>query len=121
MRCSGTLQGLAIAEAVSRRLPNAAAWVGHMGFVMDKVELVQIASEYFGFPSQFSFHQMLHTHLSSVARTIGQLVADVRSGLRLTPLHETKKKNCVLQSGPHSYLHITERGLTVELTEWLRS
>jgi hypothetical protein len=29
---------------------------GHMGFVVDKVALRQVFSEYFGFPFQFSFH-----------------------------------------------------------------
>jgi hypothetical protein len=61
--------------------------------MVDKVALGQVFSEYFGFPCQFSFHQMLHTdHLSSEAGTIGQVVADVPSGLSLTPPQETKKK-----------------------------
>jgi hypothetical protein len=64
---------------------------GHVGFVVDKVALKQVFSEYFGFPCQFSFHQMLNTHLLSGAGTIGQLVADVPSGLSLTPPHEMKK------------------------------
>jgi hypothetical protein len=38
---------------------------GHMGFVVGKVTLGQVFSENVGFPCQFSFHQMLHTHLSS--------------------------------------------------------
>jgi hypothetical protein len=55
-------------------------------FVVDNVALGQVFSEYFGFPCPFSFHRLLHTHhLSSVAGTIGQLVADVPSGLSLTP------------------------------------
>jgi hypothetical protein len=60
---------------------------GHVGFVVEKVVLGQIISEYWGFPCQFSFHRLLHTHhhLSSGAGTIGQLVADVPSGLSLTP------------------------------------
>jgi hypothetical protein len=58
------------------------------GFVLSKT--VRVSSEYFGFSCQFSFHQMLHTHLSAGAGTTGQLVADVPSGLSLTPLHETK-------------------------------
>jgi hypothetical protein len=68
---------------------------GHVGFVVDKVALGQVISEYFGFPCQFSFHRMLHIHhhLSSGAGTIGQLVADVPSGLSLIPPEETKKKN----------------------------
>jgi hypothetical protein len=43
-------------------------------FVMDIVALVQVFSEYFGFPCQFSFYQFLHNHhhLSSGAGTIGQ-------------------------------------------------
>jgi hypothetical protein len=53
------------------------------------VELGQVFSEYFGFPYQFSFHQMSHTHLPSGAGTIGQLVAGVSIGLSLTLPHET--------------------------------
>jgi hypothetical protein len=63
-----------------------------VGFVVDKAALGQVFSEYFGFPCRFSFHQMLHTHLSSVANTTGQLVADVPSGLSLTQPQKTKKK-----------------------------
>jgi hypothetical protein len=64
-----------------------------VGFVGDKVALGQVFSEYFGFLCQFSFHRLLHTHhLSSGAGKIGQLVADVPSGLSLTPPQEKKKK-----------------------------
>jgi hypothetical protein len=46
---------------------------GHVGFVVDKVALGQIFSEYFGFPCQSSFHRLLHNHhRSSGAGTIGQ-------------------------------------------------
>jgi hypothetical protein len=34
----------------------------HVGFVVDKVVLGQVFSEYFCFPSQTSFHQFLHHH-----------------------------------------------------------
>jgi hypothetical protein len=84
-------EGRAIAQALSRRLPTAKARVrGHVGFVLDKVALGQVFSEYFGFPYQFSFHRLLHIHhhLPSGAGTIGQLVADVPSGLSLTPPQE---------------------------------
>jgi hypothetical protein len=55
--------------------------------------LGQVFSEYFGFPCQFSFHRLLHTHhLSSGAGTIGRVLADVPGGLSLTPPQETKKK-----------------------------
>jgi hypothetical protein len=60
-----------------------------VGFVVDKVALELVSSEYFGFPCQFSFHQMFHIHLSSGAGTVGKLLADVPSGLSLTPPHET--------------------------------
>jgi hypothetical protein len=64
-----------------------------MGFVVDKVALVQVFSEYFGFPCQFSFHRLLPTHhLSSGAGTVGQLLADITRGLSLTRPQETKKK-----------------------------
>jgi hypothetical protein len=87
----------AIAQAVSRRIPRRRTRFeprsGHVGFVVDKVALGRVFSEYFGFPCQFSFHRLLHTHqLSSGAGTTGQLVADVPSGLSLTPPRETKKK-----------------------------
>jgi hypothetical protein len=50
---------------------------------MDKVALEKVLSEYFGFPCQFSFYRLIHTHqhLSSGAGTIGKSVADVQSGL----------------------------------------
>jgi hypothetical protein len=51
-----------------------------VGFVADKVALGQIFSEYFGFPCQFAFHQLLHNshhHFSSEAGKIGQLAAAV--------------------------------------------
>jgi hypothetical protein len=59
-----------------------------VGFVVDKVALAQIFSEYFRFPCQSSFHQTIHnhSHLSSGAGTIGQLVAAVPSRLSFTPL-----------------------------------
>jgi hypothetical protein len=63
---------------------------GHVKFVVKNVALRQVFSECFGFPCQFSLHQMVHTHISSGAGTIGQLVVDVLSGLSLTPPQEIK-------------------------------
>jgi hypothetical protein len=61
--------------------------------VVDNVALGQVFSEYFGFLFQFSFHRLLHIHhLPSEARTISQAVADVPSGLSLTPPQELIKK-----------------------------
>jgi hypothetical protein len=58
-----------------------------VGFVVDKVALGQVFSEYFGFPCHSSFHQLLHNHphLSSGAGTIGQKWPQYK-GLSPTPL-----------------------------------
>jgi hypothetical protein len=53
--CDGPWNGRATAQAVSRWLPTAAMW-------WDKLTLGQVFSEYFGFPCQSSFHQLLHNH-----------------------------------------------------------
>jgi hypothetical protein len=59
-------KGRAVAQAVSRWLPTAAARVrvraGMWGFVVDKAALGQVFSEYFSFPCQSSFHQFIHHH-----------------------------------------------------------
>jgi hypothetical protein len=57
-------------------------------------------SKYFGFPCQFSFHRPLYTHqhLSSGAGTIGQIAADVPSGLKSDPSPKTLKKVGALSS-----------------------
>jgi hypothetical protein len=46
----------------------------HVGFVVEKVALGHLFSEYFCFPCPSSFHQFHHNHhhLSSRAGTIGQ-------------------------------------------------
>jgi hypothetical protein len=76
------------------RRPGFEPRSSNVGFMVNKVGLGQVFSQYFGFPCQFSFHRMLHTQhpLSSGAGTIGQTVANVPSGLSLTPPQETKKK-----------------------------
>jgi hypothetical protein len=63
----------------------------HVGFVVDKVDLGQVSSEYFGFSCQFSLHI---THSSSIFQGCysRQLVADVPSGLSLTPPQEKNVK-----------------------------
>jgi hypothetical protein len=67
-------RGLAIAEAVSRWLPTAAARVRgrvwQVGFVVGKVASGHVFSEYFGFPCQNrSFHQLLHHHHNHPVQT----------------------------------------------------
>jgi hypothetical protein len=77
--------------AVSRRLPSAAARIQsqsrHLGFVVDKVALGQVSSEYFSIPCQFSFHRLhdIQHHPSTGAGTVGKIVADIPSELSLTP------------------------------------
>jgi hypothetical protein len=70
------------------KVPEALPWFsrleygsGNVGFVVDKVALGQVFSEYFGFLCRL-FH---NHHLSSGAGTIGQTVASVPSRLSLTP------------------------------------
>jgi hypothetical protein len=60
---------------------------GRVEFIEEKVAMGKLFSDYFRFPRKFSFHRLLHTHyhLSSIDSTIDQIVADVPSGLSLTP------------------------------------
>jgi hypothetical protein len=62
------IQGRAIAQAVSRRLPTAAARVQILVWSCGilwwtKVALGQVFSENFGFLCQSTFHLLLHNHL----------------------------------------------------------
>jgi hypothetical protein len=69
-----------------------------VGFVVDKVALGQVFSEYFGFPCQFAFHRLLQIHhLSSGAGTIGKLLAEEPSGPSLNPQETNKKKRKTLK------------------------
>jgi hypothetical protein len=61
-----------------------------VGFVVDKVALEQVSSEYIC-PAQFSFHRMFFVHLSSEVSTEALAVTDVPGGLSLTQLHELNK------------------------------
>jgi hypothetical protein len=60
LRSKSVTKCRAMAQAVSRRLPITALGFDprsdHVGFVVDKVALGKVFSEYFGFPCQFSFH-----------------------------------------------------------------
>jgi hypothetical protein len=60
------LPGRAIDQVVSCWLPTAATWVRarvwQVGFMVEKVALEQVFSEYFGFPCQSLFQQILHHH-----------------------------------------------------------
>jgi hypothetical protein len=56
------LYGRAISQAVSLWLPTAAARVWQVAFVLNKMALGQVFSEYFGFSCQSLLHQILHHH-----------------------------------------------------------
>jgi hypothetical protein len=81
----------AIAQEVSRWRPTAAARVRYLvwssGICCGQSGAGQDFSEYFGFPCQYSFHQLLHNHrhLSSGDGTIGQKWPQYK-GLSPTPL-----------------------------------
>jgi hypothetical protein len=104
--CFRTLSGIDITCVLARSrllvasrqappwLPGFQLRSGHVSSVVDTVALGQVFSEYFRFPYQFSFYQMLQTHLSFGAGTIGQLVADVTSAL--SQPHHTKNKRKLL-------------------------
>jgi hypothetical protein len=64
-----------------------------VGFVVDKVALGQVFSEYFGFTCQSSFHEILHHH-NHPGQVQGHSVADMPSGPSLdsTPHYANLKK-----------------------------
>jgi hypothetical protein len=67
-----------------------------VGFVVDKVALGQVFSEFFGFPCQFSFHQLLHNHRSSWAGTIlplDKLDGDITSTVEVSSLNNLRINN----------------------------
>jgi hypothetical protein len=61
-----------------------------VGFVVDKMALEKVFSEYFGFPWQALYLLHIH-HLASATGTVGQIVVGVPSGLSLTASEETVK------------------------------
>jgi hypothetical protein len=63
--------GRAIVTGFPPRRPGFDPKSGHVVFLVGKVALEQVFSEYFGFPRQFSLHRLLHTHLSTGAGAVG--------------------------------------------------
>jgi hypothetical protein len=51
-----------LAAGFPSRQPGFDPGSSQVGFVVDKVALGQVFSEYFGIPCQSSFHQLLHNH-----------------------------------------------------------
>jgi hypothetical protein len=91
-----------------------------VGFVVDKSALVQVFSEYFGFPCQ-SFYRLHYTHhhpSSSGARIIGHLVATATVDLvPLHPMKQTKKKNSVEEDPESGLQHMTDENIINAATE----
>jgi hypothetical protein len=85
-----------------------------VGFVVDKVALGQVFSEYFGFPCQFSFHQILHHHNHPGQATIGQSVTAVPSGPSWNP-PPTKR---ITKKSQLSFLCIAVQ--PVQLKTWIK-
>jgi hypothetical protein len=78
------------------RQPGFESRSGHVRFVVDKVALGQVFSEYFDFLCQFLFHRLLHIyHPSCRAGTKGHLVADVPSESYPTPRKKGKPLNMI--------------------------
>jgi hypothetical protein len=86
--CKGCATAQMLVAGFKLQKPSFDPRSGHVRSVVNKVALGQVFSEYFGFPCQFFYHQMLHTHLSSRGDTTGQLVTDVPSGLNIAPPHK---------------------------------
>jgi hypothetical protein len=53
-----------------------------VGYVVEKVAQAQVFSKYFGFPCQFSFHQVIRSHVSPGAGIAGQSVSNVLGGFK---------------------------------------
>jgi hypothetical protein len=94
---------------------------GQVTFVVDKVALGQVFSEYFSFPCQSSFHQLLHNHphLSPGASTIGQKWPQYK-GLSPSPLAIKKIVTSVI-CGTTDHKHATWESLVstqLSVTSW---
>jgi hypothetical protein len=61
-----------------------------VGFVVDKMALGQVFSEYFGFPYQSSFHQLTITLINHLGLYNRPEVAAVPGDVRPTPWGEKK-------------------------------
>jgi hypothetical protein len=122
--------GRAIAQAVSRWLPTAAARVhvraDHVGFVVDKAALGQVLSKYLDFPCQSSFHQFFSIIIITRGwhnRPIGGSSAEWTQS-ESTPHYTNNKLFCIIDlninvttfSNTLSSTFFTEQ---VDIKEWL--
>jgi hypothetical protein len=96
IRRDSEVLGRAISQAVSRRFPPLRPGFElrsyRVGFVVDKMALGQVFSEYVGCPYQLSLHRLFHIIYHPGLVIIGQIVTEVPSGFRLIPPHQIKIK-----------------------------
>jgi hypothetical protein len=86
------VQGRAVAQAVSRNLPQWRYGSGHVEFVVDKAALGQVFSEYFGFPLPLIPPTAPHSSSPTIRGWCsGLVVAEAPSGLCSTPPTEKKR------------------------------
>jgi hypothetical protein len=94
-----------LAAGLSPLRPGFNLGSDHVGFVVNKVALWQVFSEYFGFPCQFSFRRLLHTHLPELVQYATQLqtypVDSVspnpqKTAWKVKPLQNQLRKVCKL-------------------------
>jgi hypothetical protein len=57
-----TLRREAVTGGFPQRRPGFNPRSGHVSFVVDKVTMGQVFTEYLGFPRQLSFHQLFRCH-----------------------------------------------------------
>jgi hypothetical protein len=81
--------------------------------MVDKVALGRVFFEYFGFPCQSSFHQILHHHNHPGQATIGKSVAAVPSGPSWTPPPTKRKKKQMARKVGHI---ASSRFLNIEIS-----
>jgi hypothetical protein len=55
-------QLIQLIAAAPPRWPGFDSRARYLEFVLEELALERVFSEYLGFPCQFSFHQLLHTH-----------------------------------------------------------
>jgi Tat protein secretion system quality control protein TatD with DNase activity len=94
-----------------------------VGFVVHKVALGQVFSEYFGFPCQSSFQQLLHSHphLSSGAGTICQKWLQNKGLSPSPPALKKRKPTEALETLPSQSIKLVLHYFTADIKHILLS
>jgi hypothetical protein len=92
-----------------------------VGFVVDKVRLGQVFSEYFGLPCKFSFRRLLHNHhlssehnhhLSSEAGTVSTQSHHAQRNKKIKKIHLLSRQS---HGGVRNARHVVEMGQNTHL------